>query len=332
MKHPIDHPFAVATHTADKHFDIIGDIHGCAHSLSLLLERLGYSEQRGCYRHVSRQVVFVGDIIDRGPEIRRCLQIVKAMVDAGCAQIVMGNHELHALARARLPAGISFNDGLMKETLEQFKHYTDEWQVYIEWFASLPVFLDLGSCRVVHACWDQAMIDEYLSLYDSAIPSPEFLQQAFERGSFASRFLDRLTRGTVLPMPEGRELIGRDGLIRRVFRTKFWALQPTTYNDVVFQPDPLPNDIASQPLGEQDRLKLLAYDPSWPPVFVGHYWLSGEPQPVSENIACLDYSAVKLGKLVAYRFDGEQKINKDKFVWVEVAKENLNNLMQESPI
>jgi len=55
------------------------------------------------------------------------------------------------------------------------------------------------------------------------------------------------------------------------------------------------------------------------PVFVGHYWMSGEPKPLSDHIACLDYSVAggDGGKLCAYRFDEEQRIARNKFVWVE---------------
>ena len=75
-------------------YDIVGDIHGHAAKLQRLLRQLGYEERDGIYRHASRQLIFVGDFIDRGPEIRRTLQIARAMVDAGTARAVMGNHEL----------------------------------------------------------------------------------------------------------------------------------------------------------------------------------------------------------------------------------------------
>ena len=78
-------------------YDIVGDIHGYADKLQRLLRRLGYEERDGIYRHASRQLIFVGDFIDRGPEIRRTLQIARAMIDAGTARAVMGNHELNAL-------------------------------------------------------------------------------------------------------------------------------------------------------------------------------------------------------------------------------------------
>ena len=78
-------------------YDIIGDIHGHATKLEELLENLGYDAADGVYRHPTRTVIFVGDFIDRGPEQREVLQIVRSMCDAGSAQAVMGNHEFNAL-------------------------------------------------------------------------------------------------------------------------------------------------------------------------------------------------------------------------------------------
>jgi hypothetical protein len=50
---------------------------------------------------------------------------------------------------------------------------------------------------------------------------------------------------------------------------------------------------------------------------MGHYWLSGKPEPLADNIACLDYSVARPGgKLVAYRWNGEQKLLASNFVSV----------------
>ncbi|GAA6152711.1 metallophosphoesterase [Pseudoteredinibacter isoporae] len=313
-------------------FDIIGDIHGCAQSLVRLLERLGYEKSQGIYRHPSRQAVFLGDIIDRGPAIRECIHIIRDMVERGSAQMVLGNHELHAIAYERLKGlGASTSDRLIEETKLQFEGLEEEWQSHVAWFQSLPVFLELPGCRVVHACWDGQMIAQFKESF-ADFSSQDFWQAAMTRGSFISRFLDRLTRGTVLPLPDGRSLNSRDGYVRRFFRTKFWASEPATYRDVVFQPDPLPEDIACRELDSDEKNTLLSYQDHEPPIFIGHYWLSGDPRPLRPNVACLDYSAVKDGKLVAYRFDGEAQITQDKFVWVDVAKEILDDVREYSPL
>jgi hypothetical protein len=81
-------------------YDIIGDIHGHDYRLRALLKELGYSERNGAWRHPSRSVVFVGDLIDRGPGQLPTLKLVRSMVDAGSARAVMGNHEFNAIAWA----------------------------------------------------------------------------------------------------------------------------------------------------------------------------------------------------------------------------------------
>jgi len=90
-------------------YDIIGDIHGCSLTLESLLQRMGYTKVKGVYEHKRRQVIFIGDIIDRGPRIREALHLVRDMVERGSARIVMGNHEYNALGyctRARPAAAI----------------------------------------------------------------------------------------------------------------------------------------------------------------------------------------------------------------------------------
>ena len=79
-------------------FDVIGDIHGEADKLAALLCKLGYSEVDQVWRHAQRTAIFVGDLIDRGPKQLETVHIVRGMVDAGCAQCVLGNHEFNAIA------------------------------------------------------------------------------------------------------------------------------------------------------------------------------------------------------------------------------------------
>ena len=56
----------------------------------------------------------------------------------------------------------------------------------------------------------------------------------------------------------------------------------------------------------------------------GYCWRSGRPAPIRDNLACLDYSAVLYGKLVAYRLDDETRIDPHKFVWVDVDRPQAN--------
>ena len=91
-----------------KGYDIIGDVHGCATALEDLLTDLGYqpNDWTGAYWHPDRRAVFVGDLVDRGRDQLRVLELVKLMVDGGSAHIVMGNHEFNAIGYATERSGL----------------------------------------------------------------------------------------------------------------------------------------------------------------------------------------------------------------------------------
>ena len=309
-------------------YDLIGDIHGCAKTLECLLSTLGYRLQAGVWRHAHRQVIFLGDLVDRGPRIRETLHLVRDMVSAGQALCIMGNHEFNALAWSTPAApgsGRQFvrehnprHARLIKETLQQFDAYPAEWQVFLDWFYELPLFIDAGRFRVVHACWDESLIEPLRAQFADGCIDEHFVQAAAEYGSFANTVFDRLLRGTDMRLPHGMTLTSDDGFTRSHFRTKFWEEDPQTYGDIVFQPDALPELAAQMPLSEMQKTELLKYGADQPLLFVGHYWRSGKPAPIRSNLACLDYSAVLNGKLVAYRLDQESRLDADKFVWVDV--------------
>jgi hypothetical protein len=311
-------------------YDLIGDVHGCAHTLEKLLSMMGYRFQAGVWRHPERIALFLGDIIDRGPLIRESLHIVRNMVMAGHAFCIMGNHEFNALGWHTLAppdSGKQFvrehslrHSKLMGETLAQFEQYPDEWKEFVDWFYELPLFMDAGRFRVVHACWDSSLIIPLLAMHESGCIDESFVQASAVPGSFACAVFDRLLRGTDMRLPHGMTLTGGDGLTRAFFRTKFWEDDPQTYGDVVFQPDALPEGVAKTPLSTTEKNALLRYGADEPMLFVGHYWRSGIPAPIRPNLACLDYSAVLYGKLVAYRLDQETRIDPDKFVWVDVER------------
>lgn len=77
--------------------ELIGDINGHATKLKELPQKLGYTKRQNGYTHPDRKVLFVGDFIDRGLEIRETLEIVKQMVDNDSAIALMGNHKYNAL-------------------------------------------------------------------------------------------------------------------------------------------------------------------------------------------------------------------------------------------
>ncbi len=314
--------------TSFQGYDLIGDVHGCARTLEQLLLHLGYRDQQGCYRHPSRQAIFIGDIVDRGSAIRQSLRLVRAMVDQGCAQIVLGNHEYNCILycqSARPESGRTFlrehnprHEHQIRDTLQQMAAYPDEWADYLAWFRQIPLYLELPNFRVVHACWDQSSIDQLKARGISDLTDDDYLHQSVERGSFEWRATDRLLRGTHLRLPNEEVMVTAEGFRRHMYRTKFWREAPQYHRDVVFQPDPLPEHIAALPLTDDEQQRLLHYGEDQKPLFIGHYWQQGSPTPIRDNIACLDYSAVKAGKLVAYRMDDEITLSPSKFVWIDV--------------
>ncbi|MFI0938068.1 polynucleotide kinase-phosphatase [Streptomyces sp. NPDC021020] len=96
-------------------FDIIGDIHGCSAELEALLAKLGYDDGR---HPGGRTAVFVGDLVDRGPDSPGVLRRVMGMVEAGTALCVPGNHE-NKLGRHLKGRQVQLTHGLA-ETVEQF--------------------------------------------------------------------------------------------------------------------------------------------------------------------------------------------------------------------
>jgi predicted MPP superfamily phosphohydrolase len=104
--------------------------------------------------------LFLGDYIDRGPSIRKVLEIVRAMVEDGHALAIMGNHEYNALC-FHFPEreGGHLRKHNIKNilqhirTLAQFQNLQVEYEDYLDWFKTLPLFVELAGFRAVHACW-----------------------------------------------------------------------------------------------------------------------------------------------------------------------------------
>jgi protein phosphatase len=76
-------------------FDLIGDVHGCFDELETLLEKLGYvRDEQNIFSHPqSRRIIFLGDLVDRGPNVVGVLQLVLGMLEAGGAFWLPGNHD-----------------------------------------------------------------------------------------------------------------------------------------------------------------------------------------------------------------------------------------------
>ena len=141
-------------------FDIIGDVHGCATELEELLRLLGYQvEEGGTWRHPDgRKVVFLGDLVDRGPRVPDALRIAMAMVEAGTALAVPGNHDLKLVKKLR-GRDVQVTHGLA-ESLAQLELEAPEFRDRVAAFLDDLVshyLLDGGRLVVAHAGMKEEM-------------------------------------------------------------------------------------------------------------------------------------------------------------------------------
>lgn len=140
-------------------FDVVGDVHGCRSELETLLDTLGYALVRDEHgRPVDavhprgRRGVFVGDLVDRGPDSPGVLRLVMGMVKSGNALCVPGNHE-NRLVRALGGRQVQVSHGLA-ETSSQLAEESEEFRQDVAEFCYGLVshlVLDDGRLVVAHA-------------------------------------------------------------------------------------------------------------------------------------------------------------------------------------
>jgi protein phosphatase len=140
-------------------FDVLGDVHGCRAELETLLADLGYDLSRdeqgrptGARHPGGRRAVFLGDLVDRGPDTPAVLRLVMGMVTGGDALCVPGNHEAKLL-RALRGRNVQVSHGLA-ESLAQLDAEPDGFRAQVESFLDGLVshyVLDGGKLVVSHA-------------------------------------------------------------------------------------------------------------------------------------------------------------------------------------
>lgn len=305
-------------------YDIIGDIHGHSRSLTALLNKLDYNCTDGVYGHSARKIIFLGDFIDRGPYQREVIEIVRPMVESGSALALMGNHEFNAIAYFTrdpetgdyLRKHSSKNKSQHRAFLEAYADSPMDYEDVAQWFKTLPLWLDLKDLRVVHACWDGNLISRISELQGgSNLLSEDLLFQSSRPGQWQYEAIETILKGKEIPLKSGASFQDKDGNVRHNIRVRWWDQDAATYKKAFLGPEGARTHIPDDEIvGDH----LVEYSHREPPVFLGHYWMEGDPAPLADNIACLDYSVAKPGgKLLAYSWDGESRLERNKFVWVE---------------
>lgn len=151
-------------------FDIIGDIHGCFDELMQLLKKLGYQIEKTDKYNIThtegRRIIFVGDLVDRGPKSPEVLRLVMDSIESGIALCVNGNHD-DKLKRKLMGRNVNISHGL-SETLEQLSVESDEFKVRVLSFLQNLIshyLLDDGKLAVAHA----GLKKEYMGRASSTI-------------------------------------------------------------------------------------------------------------------------------------------------------------------
>lgn len=212
--------------------DIIPDIHGQIAKLRGALDRLGWRRSAAGWFHPDpeRTIVFLGDFIDRGPENRAVIHLVRDLIDSGKALAIMDNHELNALHfhTAHPETGQPLR-AHSKKHLRQHASFLAEFPVgagetheALAWMRSLPLFLEAEGFRAVHACWVDTTIDRVRALSESSVLSEEQLIRTADPADELFHLAEEITKGPEHQLPDGFAFRDKDGTHRDHVRLQWW--------------------------------------------------------------------------------------------------------------
>jgi hypothetical protein len=292
-------------------YDIIGDIHGHYKLLVRMLRKLGYENSPIGFKHPERKVIFTGDYINRGPEIRETVSLIRQMVESGNALAILGNHELNAIiyftldkesrffrkyaSRLRLP---------LLSTIEQYAADQEDFKENVKWFRHLPFFLDMGDFRVAHGGWN----DSHINTVNQYMNGEKKIKRSFLKEFFTNPGLNRavneLVKGIEFQLP--KDLVIRDtkGISHRNFRVKWWEpAEGKTFNEASFSNRFI---LPAYTMPKEIIPEIPFYPDDLPPVFFGHYCLEKQELIIKKNLCCVDRCVVRSQTLTAYRWNGEK--------------------------
>jgi hypothetical protein len=273
--------------------------------------------------HPERKAIFVGDFVNRGPEIRKTVKMIKNMVENGNAYAILGNHEIYAITYSLKEKDGSLvvklkskNYLALHKTLREYIYFGKEWKEHIDWMMNLPLYLDFDDIRVVHACWSDQAIDWLKTAENSGKTRSDILRKVFKKPkSKTARNINVLTKGIDFKMPGNLKLINNKGISPQSFRLRWWEenVFGKTFEEISFEskftlPEyEVPSHIAPD---------LPGYSADDPIIFFGHYCRSNGPFIIKPNICCVDSCVAGSKTLTAYRWNGEKTLNADNLVHI----------------
>lgn len=215
--------------------DVIGDIHGQLAALESLVEELGYDAD-GSHPE-DRRLLFVGDLVDRGPASYEVSRWVADRCAEGRALCLLGNHELNLV---EWRAGRTKPKASNRATIEQIESRPERWDPLLAFFETLPLAVELPGLRVTHAVWHQGCFDALVPALGSPGPSPmhtdwapyvrlhaAYAAGAFREGMPTERFSGQWEKALEV-FVKGYEhraaepFTDNDGVVRDHVRAQWW--------------------------------------------------------------------------------------------------------------
>lgn len=303
--------------------DVIGDVHGEIQALEELLGALGWTD--GSAQAQGRRLVFVGDLVDRGPDSVRVVDRIAGLVEQGLAQVTLGNHELNLL-RQEQKSGNHWFFGQEEKTREgqlfdsRLASSTERSRI-LGFFKTLPLGLERSDLRIAHACWDPSSVERLRNPPSGDICAVvehwdrQTDQQIRAAGLAHKAKLESAPYDLRDPQytPPLLKNVGKEELMRQSGNPVRVLTSGT-------------EKLANQPFFAAGRWRMLRRVPWWdhyegPLVVMGHYWrrtpAMGPPPPSQErgifehehpfapmgagHAFCVDYS---VGRRYAERLHG----------------------------
>jgi hypothetical protein len=297
--------------------DIIGDVHGEIDALRALLVRLGVDVDR---KRAQRPLIFVGDLIDRGPDSVAVVDLVADLAQAGLARCILGNHELNVLAEDRkegngwiLHRHEDHPDGWhLKEDFLPFESRAataEEASRVLAFLAELPLGLERDDLRVVHACWHEearSLLPEAGEVVALVKEHDDRVQDELRRSGLEERAKEQLDQLNL-----DANTVPHGSLYDKVAERDAFLQMGNPIKVVTSGPERATTELPRRIGG---KMRFVEREPWWDtprakPTVVGHYWrrraaiASEKPDPWSTkgfaawsgNAFCVDYS-------VGYRY------------------------------
>ena len=298
------------------HYIIIGDIHGHYNALEKLLLETGCTRDGLGFKPPGHTAIrFVGDLVDRGPQVRRTLECVVDMVEKGYARTIIGNHELNLLSYCHsgtdgqpLRPHTPKNQNQVSATLHDFEGDKESLEDYLQWIQQQPIVIEEAGFRMAHACWYPPDVEFLMQNFPENRLSDRVLFEYADLTSETHQRLGRIVSGPEISIPEEFAYLDNDGNKRHDLRIAWWnPLQGKTLKQMATHDQGLPE----QPIPDEMLPPRMDYDDHEPPLFLGHYCLHGPVALRSSNVACTDFCVIKQKRLAAYHFDGEQPLHEN---------------------